>query len=145
MDVGGLLAHVTDFAAHYETVNQDALEKAAKIIADDAKDRIGHYQSAVGPYNAWAPLSPSTQDTRVAKGYPADEPLLREGDLRASIDYYVDGSSAFIGSDLDIALYQEIGTAKIPPRPFLGPAGYTKANEVAELLGENFIVRFGTV
>src|SRR5690348_1384126 len=61
------------------------LVEGAEVIAKDARDKLGHYQGEVGPYPAWAPLSPSTQADRVAKGYTPNDPLLRSGDLRDSI------------------------------------------------------------
>ncbi|MCO4875786.1 phage virion morphogenesis protein [Paraburkholderia caribensis] len=100
-----------------------ALERVAEHIEKDAKERIGHYNGAVGPFAAWAPLAPSTMQDRASKGYPADEPLLRTGELRDSIGKEVTHDEAVIGSDSDVAVAQELGTIDIPPRSFLGAAG----------------------
>jgi len=98
------------------------LKRVAAAIEKTAKEEIGEYQPEVPPFPAWAPLAESTIDNRVAQGYSPDEPLLRTGDLRDSISHQVEGLEAAIGSDSEIALYQELGTKTIPPRPFLGPA-----------------------
>lgn len=44
-----------------------------------------------------------------------------------------------VGSDSDIAVYQELGTAKMPPRSFLGGAAFRMAEEVAEALGAGVV------
>lgn len=114
---------------HAEAV---ALEVGAKMIADEAKRVIGTYD-----YN-WPRLAQSTQADRVAQGYPADEPLLRTGEMRDSIEYTVHAEvgEADIGSNSDIAVYQELGTGTIPPRPFLAGAASAMGEHVAEAMGE---------
>jgi hypothetical protein len=56
--------------------------------------------------------------------------------MRDSIEHVVDGHEAVIGSDLDTAVYQELGTEEIPPRSFLGFAAHEEGHRVAELIGE---------
>ncbi len=70
----------------------------------------------------------------MSKGFPANNPLLRSGELRDSITMRSDGNGAIIGSPLDIALYQENGTEHIPPRPFLGPAAGEVMDSAPELI-----------
>ena len=64
-------------------------------------------------------------------------------DLRESIQHEVDGTighlEAIIGSKSDIAEYQEFGTEKIPPRPFIGPAAFNQKDKIQQLLGEAFV------
>lgn len=105
-----------------------------EAIRDRAKEKIGEYQPSSHGFNAWAPLSQSTMDQRVFKGFPANNPLLRSGELRDSITMRSDGNGAIIGSPLDIALYQENGTEHIPPRPFLGPAAGEVMDGAPELI-----------
>lgn len=116
--------------------SEAALSRSAKIIQKDAKARIGHYQEAVGPFQDWAELAESTKEDRVRQGYSEDDPLLRSGKLRNSIQVEAFPHEAVIGSKEDIAAYQEFGTEKIPPRPFLGPAAYANAPKVARLIGD---------
>jgi hypothetical protein len=96
-----------------EVVGHAAIAAACQMIADEAKRVIGSYD-----YN-WPQLAASTQDDRVHKGFPANEPLLRTGSMRASIQWNASGNTGAVGSNSDIAVYQELGTSRIPPRPFL--------------------------
>ena len=115
----------------------EGLEKAAQIVEDEAKSEIGTYQGGVGGiFAGWQELADSTKADRVAQGFPENEPLLRTGEMRDSIDHSVEGLTALVGSDSDIALWQELGTDKIPPRSFLGGAAFRKQDEVAEIIGD---------
>jgi phage gpG-like protein len=106
-----------------------ALERVATKVERTAKAEFGEYQPAVGPFPAWAELAESTKEDRERKGFPADEPLLRTGEVRDSIGHEVADLDAVIGSDSDILVYHEFGTAKMSPRPVLGPA--LQMNEAA--------------
>lgn len=44
------------------------------------------------------------------------------GRLRNSITHYVKENSVFIGSNVEYARYEEEGTSKRPPHPYLRPA-----------------------
>ena len=81
------------------------------IVAAEAKRVIGTYDYG------WPSLAPST----LAKK-SADTPLLETGAMRASIEWNSSGNEGHVGSNSDIAVYQEFGTSKIPPRPFLAGA-----------------------
>ncbi len=106
----------------------------AKIEAT-AKEEIGIYQPAVGPFSAWAPLADSTVADRVAQGFTPNDPLLRTGALRDSISHQVDGLDVAIGSTSDVMVWQELGTATIPPRPVLGPAAVRNERVIQETIG----------
>jgi hypothetical protein len=127
---GALGAHFAKLALAGEAVSHHIAGEGGKAIQADAKARIGSYQDGVGPFPAWANLAEATVDDRLRKGFTPDDPLLRTGGLRDSIKVAVTGSEAAIGSESMIALYQEQGTAKIPPRPFLGPAGFNSKETV---------------
>jgi hypothetical protein len=114
---------------------QSGLRKAAKVVENEAKRSIGEYQEAIGPFPAWEPLSDATEAEKARKGYPVDAPLLRTGEMRDSIEHELDGLEAVIGSMDDKLLYQELGTAAIPPRPVLGPAVLRKMDTVQRVLG----------
>jgi hypothetical protein len=47
--------------------------------------------------------------------------------------------SAEVGSNSDIMVYQELGTAHIPPRSILGGAAARKEDEVVKVLGSGVI------
>lgn len=134
-DLSSFLTHLAVTERAIQRTTTEALDRAARLIQQDARKRIGKYQDAVGPFQDWAELAESTQEERARLGYPANEPLLREGDLRNSIQREVVGDEAVIGSKSDIAAYQEFGTSRIPPRPFIGPAAYANRAKIERILG----------
>ena len=94
------------------------LDDIGKLAQSMAKSYIGSYQ------HGWAPLAESTIADKAAKGFAVPAPLLRTGEMRDSIEYEVELAEfeVVVGSHLLIALYQELGTSRIPPRSFLGLA-----------------------
>jgi hypothetical protein len=140
-------AHLEGLCAGMKSVEAAILEDAGKTIEAAAKAKIGNYQEAAGPFSAWAPLSDNTlyggvsesghrYPGKIELGYaPPDNPLLREGDMRDSIEHKVIGNEVHVGSNSDIAVYQELGTTKIPPRSFLGGAAFEQAPKIADAAG----------
>jgi phage gpG-like protein len=135
------------FARHLATMEvavalelRRGLAEVASAVETTARESIGTYQQAIGPFAAWSPLAESTVADRTAKGYTPDEPLFRDGTMRNSIGKDVSGLEAVIGSTSDIAVYQELGTDKIPPRPFLGPAVLHNEELIKRILGRAFVV-----
>jgi len=117
--------------------DKHALNKVARMIEKRAKEKIGEYQDQAGPFVAWAELADATKEDRARQGYPEDEPLLRTGDMRDSIEHQVEDNVAQIGSNSDIAVYQELGTSKIPPRSFLAGAAVEKLEKIKQIVGES--------
>ncbi|TXD58862.1 hypothetical protein FUT88_13370 [Ralstonia sp. TCR112] len=115
------------------------LKEVANAITKTAKDEIGHYQESVGPFPKWAELDKSTKKDRVQQGYSENDPLLRSGELRDSIENEVSRLEAVIGSKSEIAVYQELGTDEIPPRPFLGPAVIHNHRLIKRIFGEALV------
>lgn len=115
----------------YEKGVRDALEKACVIIEEDAKSKPGTYQTG------WAPLKPAT----IAQKTTGDSPLLETGEMRDSIEHTVQGKSGFVGSNNDKAVWQELGTSKIPPRSFLGLAAHEKGQEAADAIGTELFTK----
>jgi HK97 gp10 family phage protein len=114
-------------------INHTALERAAKIVEKEAKDVLGTYRYG------WPQLAPSTQKEREKQGFAPNEPLLRTGEMRDSIQHSSDHHEARIGSNSDIALYQELGTSKIPPRPFLQGALKAKMPDILDEIGREMV------
>lgn len=106
----------------------NALEQAGQILEDAVKAKIGEYQPG------WPPLSPSTIER---KGQ--DTPLLETGELRESIHHIVidtpNGGDVYVGSDNDKALWHELGTRHIPPRPFLQPTAMEMEDKLVAMIG----------
>lgn len=134
------IVKMAEIAIAVELETRKALEEAAKVVEKEAKAVIGDYQPEAGPFAAWAQLADSTLAEKEKLGYsPPDNPLLREGNLRDSIGHVVDGHEAAVGSNEDVAVYQELGTKSIPPRSFLGAAAVHKEAEVVEIIGAGFV------
>lgn len=130
---GKFATHLLLLEAEGGEVTNHITQKSAELVQRNAKARLGDYQDATGPFNAWAELADSTKEDRVSKGYAENEPLVREGDLRDSIEVERHHHEAVIGSRSEIAMWQELGTDRgIPPRPFLGPALYDSKLAIAE-------------
>jgi len=130
------LADAAKHLTNLKLENQhDAMEEACLIIEHKAKELIGTYQAEEAPFGAWPELAESTKEDRVRQGYSENEPLLRSGDMRDHIDHLAAHTIGVIGSDQEKALAQELGTARIPPRSFLGMAAMMTGEQVANTLG----------
>ncbi len=140
---GAFAAHLELLSLEGAAVTEHLTEHSAAVIRDIAKEKIGHYQDAVGGFPAWAPLAASTEADKARAGAPPNAPLLRHGELYASIESEAESveleGHAVIGSASDIAVYQEMGTEKIPPRPFLGPAAFEGREPVAREASETLL------
>jgi hypothetical protein len=128
--------NLLEFAAQMRAVDEDLevlgpkiVEQACKIIQKKAKAAIGR------EHELWAPLADSTIKDKQNHGFPTPKPLLRTGELRDSIEYEVHGNKGAVGSNLDIAVYQELGTAKIPPRSFLVSSAIASEDRIHKLVG----------
>ena len=106
---------LASFAAHLHQIDRDLkvtneaiVARACAMVAAEAKRVLGTYD-----YN-WTPLAASTLEKK-----KADTPLLETGAMRASIEWIAHDLQGLVGSNSDIAVWQELGTSKIPPRPFL--------------------------
>jgi len=114
---------------------ENSMALAARVVQEDAKERIGEYQEAAGPYPLWEPLAESTEAEKARLGYPPDAPLLRDGTLRDSIVTEHHALEAIIGSKMPVAAFQEFGTSKMPARPFLGPAAFANRKKITRIIG----------
>ena len=134
--IAEMAAFFTVAAEAQALMERRALSKAAGVVQRHAKRKIGKYQPQAGEFVGWAELAESTKSDRERKGFSEDDPLLRTGELRESIQVAMstDGTEAQIGSNSDIAVYQELGTVKMPPRSFLGSAMVEKLDEVKEII-----------
>jgi HK97 gp10 family phage protein len=137
--IASFVQHIATLQAKEVLSVRKGLARAAKIVESQAKSEIGHYQDPIANFPGWEELDQSTKDDRVSKGFTENDPLLRNGKLRDSIHHDVDGLEATIGSDSDIAVYQELGTDKIPPRPFLGTALAIKDKQIVRIIGEHAV------
>ena len=136
----GFAQVLTSMALAMPRAEHEALEKAAVIVETEAKRVLGTYEYG------WPPLQPET----VARKATGDSPLLETGDLRDSIKHHVGHTGthgsmeADIGSDDDKAVWHELGTARIPPRPFLSGAAIHKEHEVVAVIGRHIAAHLGS-
>jgi len=100
------------------------IERACQMIQKRAKANIGR------DHEIWPPLAASTIADKQKHGFPTPKPLLRTGALRDSIEYTVSGLEGAVGSNLDVAVYQELGTSRIPPRSFLVSAALASEDRI---------------
>jgi hypothetical protein len=125
-------AFATGLAVEIDKAQRHAIEKAAVMIETEAKRVIGQYADGYD----WPQLADATQEERARLGFPPNEPLLRTGEMRDSIEHTIISSrEAEVGSDSDIAVYQELGTSKIPPRSFLVQAAIHKEEDIVRMIG----------
>ncbi|HQT62543.1 hypothetical protein [Acidiphilium sp.] len=142
-------------ALGFAAAQHEALDDAAKIVQGRAKQIIGHYQTETGPFDQWSPLAASTVQEKERLGYaPPDNPLKRTGEMQASIERSADAERAYVGSDEDKALWQEMGTHgpgvgpsgyHVPPRSFLGAAAFQLEDKVAEIVTEAAVAQIAGV
>lgn len=133
-DLASFAAHLGAMATVVDRNLHQGLKKVAVVIETRAEAKFGDYQSGVGPFSAWAPLAESTKAERVASGFTPDDPLLRSGSLRDSVEHQVSHLEAIIGSPDERMAWQELGTDKIPPRPVLGPAAVESRREIERIV-----------
>lgn len=148
--------HVSRAAARAPGAETMALRSSGFRLVREAQSYIGQYQPTRGPFPAWKRLAYGTLHGgtspagyrymgKIELGFaPPDRPLLRTGQMRGSIEFTVGGRGVTIGSPDPVARWQEFGLpasaehAGIPPRPFIGPALYTRgkleANYVARVV-----------
>lgn len=83
---------ITDHSAEVKALIEAALEKGLEACGIQAES----YAKALAPVDT--------------------------GRLRNSISHAVDGDTAYIGTNVEYAPYQELGTSKTKAQPFLKPA-----------------------
>lgn len=125
----GFAGFLTMLAHGLSVPRHEGLKRAALIVEKEAKRVIGTYDYG------WPQLAASTQEDRVHKGFTANDPLLRTGEMRDSIAHTVLEREAHVGSDEEKAVWQELGTDRIPARSFLAGAAMRKGPEVAAAIG----------
>lgn len=104
--------------------------------------KIGKYQGASGGFPAWAPLAQSTEDRKQAAGYRLDAPLLATGEMGESFKHTVGVNDLVAGSTDPKMVFHEFGTAKMPPRPVVGPVGFESKELIQATMGSALVSAF---
>lgn len=105
----------------------------APVLADAVKEIFGHDP----PLQT---LADATQTERVRIGFTPNDPLVRTGELRDSVEHDTDGTIAGVGSSNFLAPIHEFGTAHIPPRPAF-KLGFEAAYEYVQRIWSGIIGR----
>lgn len=108
------------------------LDKVGTLAATLAASYPGEYQPG------WPELAESTLKDKEAKGFPVPSPLKRTGEMAESYSHEVDPGelAVTVGSPEKIALWQELGTSRIPPRPVSEPALKNSLPYADDVFGE---------
>lgn len=129
---------------------QPAYEEVGELFKHESQERIGHYQGAEGPFEAWAQLAKETQEQRERLGYSPNDPLLRRGLVRDSIEVAATEESVVVGvpdkevqtedgKSVNIGVIAEVlekGNEHIPPRSFLGGAFFHERDKAVIIINE---------
>lgn len=120
-------ADLEAFMRRIERPGNAEVRKVADAIRQGYAENFSREGSAAG---GWRALAEATVAERRRLGFPGEHPILRRsGALRASFiqpgatDHVEEfqpvpgGWDLLVGSESEIALFQEFGTSRIPPRP----------------------------
>ena len=137
----GLAEHLALVVEEQERVIHRSLDQAARLLKKNAKAKVGTYQDEAFPFPAWAELADSTKEDRLRHGFTENDPGLRSGKMRDSIEHTVDDRNhlAAVGSDDDKLVYFELGTEKQPPRSVLGSAAIESTEDILRIIGKNAV------
>jgi hypothetical protein len=135
-DIAGFIAELPAIERDLHATGPMIIEKACQIVEKKAKAAIGKEQEM------WPDLAPSTISDKQAHGYKTPAPLLRTGEMRDSITHTVDGNQGCVGSDSEIAFWQELGTRHIPPRSFLVSSAISSEDKIHRMAAAATIAAF---
>jgi hypothetical protein len=111
------------------------LKVFGEVVAKESRAMLGHEHG-----NIWPALAASTLADKERKGFPVPSPLLRTGSMQHSIEAKIESSvvshTLFVGSSERVAAFQEMGTSRIPPRPFLATSMLQNLPVAAEMFGK---------
>ncbi len=110
------------YAEHCERVYAAALVTEALTRAAIGRLVLSSITNVFGDVLKLAPLAEVTQDERVQAGYSANDPLLRSGELRNSLELAMRDGGFVVGTNDERMVWLEYGVAShnLPPRPAIG-------------------------
>lgn len=108
------------------------LDKVGTLAQTLAAEYPGHYQPG------WPKLAESTLADKAAKGFAVPSPLKRTGEMAESYRKELEPAelAVVVGSEEKKALWQEMGTSHIPPRPVVATAMQNSLPYAADVFGE---------
>jgi phage gpG-like protein len=132
MTIPGMVAFFGTLQTQMAHHNHQILDRVGRIVTKEAKRVLGTYDYG------WAPLAQSTVDR---KGH--DRPGIETGEMQQSIEYTVGPNSVGIGTNVEKAVWFELGTSRQPPRSFLVGAVQHKTAEIQRAVGGGIAAALG--
>ncbi|MGI4951191.1 MAG: hypothetical protein ACRYGM_05250 [Janthinobacterium lividum] len=140
-NIASFVRHLATVPAAVHEAQRHGEEEQGAVLVQTAHDMIGMEMPK------WAALAESTVAEKRREGFTGrvsgTDPLYRTGELRLSISYRIEGSSLLLGATDPIAAYQEFGTDRIPPRPFIGATMFSRGHEAADRIALHMMSAFG--
>jgi phage gpG-like protein len=118
----GFIAKLKTLELEMHVLGPAIIAHACEMVAAEAKRVLG-----TDGYD-WPALKPETLAHKMQPGM-----LLETGELRASIEWNSEGNEGHVGSNLDKAVWHELGTSHIPPRPFLMGAAMAMEDKIHKM------------
>ena len=108
------------------------LDNVGELAETLAGTYPGHYQAG------WAPLAAATIADKEARGFPVPSPLKRTGEMAESYkrELLPADLAVVVGSPEEKALWQELGTSRMPARPVVALAMASALPHAHEVFGE---------
>jgi hypothetical protein len=125
--------HLSTALASVKPRIEIGLDKVGTLAVTLAAHYPGEYQEG------WSQLAASTLKDKAAKGFPVPSPLKRTGEMAESYqkELLLADLAVVVGSPEKVALWQEIGTSRIPPRPVVAKAMQNSLPYAADTFGES--------
>lgn len=135
------LSELRTLQSRLPRIEHQALEEAGEHLVAGAQAMIGREIAQ------WAALAAVTVQEKARLGYTgrisATDPEYRTGELRISISYSIEGKALILGTTDPIAPFQEMGTSRMPPRPFISTTMFRDGRAAAELVAEHIVAAVG--
>ena len=96
--------HITDNSNIFKNALQEQIDAALEAVGVEAESNA------------------KIEITKAVYDQPASPNYVRTGRLRNSITHDVFENFAYVGTAVKYAAYVELGTSKMPPRPYIKPA-----------------------
>lgn len=117
------LTGITEMTERLKNASKDTIRNVEKAVTEAAVNIRGRAVKKVQQ----GPATGRTYKSKVANrdhtaSAPGQPPMSDSGNLANSIQYDLQGTTAFVGSNVQYAVYLEFGTRKMEARPFLFPS-----------------------
>lgn len=111
----GFARNLESTLATFAILSEGGLHEIGKAVKQEVEHRLGY------PQEGWSPLAPSTIETKERLGQTgrrsATDPGYATGEFLGSVSYRVEPFSVHIGTNVDQAVFFELGRAGQSPRP----------------------------